>query len=668
MLDLIREEQLHPGDKLPAERDLAAAMHVSRPVLREALRALAIMNVVDIRQGAGTYITSLEPQALVSHLDFVFSKDAVALAQVIETRRIVEVGNVRLAAARITPDELADPGRARRGPADRARGRGPVREPRHRRPRRGRGRGGQLPARAVHADHQHARPRSAASAPAPPGRPASARSRDIVAIVDALRAHDADAAALAMEAHLDHVEAALALAPRAATAPTKPAPDGDAVNVHGTHHMTAPRAAVFDAIRDPRVLLAVIPGCQAVEEVAPDEYEGRITLRLPGAVGQLPHARPPRRRRGAASAPGSTARSTARWARSRVRAAFTLAEDAAPADRHDDHLARHRHDPGPARPPGRPLRGTSRRIARRAGPPRPRRTSHHDHGGSRVTVSTYFQPTSVPEALALLGEHGPDLLVIAGGTVAMPLINEGISLPRLVMGLRRAGLDGIERTGDTLRIGAMTTLTALAEQSDAPLLRHGRPQDRELGRSATWRRSAATCSRPRPAGTSRRRCSRSTRRSRPPGRRARARSRWRRSGPGSWAPRSRTTSSSPRSRSRSTARRSDAFLKFGRKEANTPAVVTVAAHVTLDGGTVARRRIALGAVGPHPLRATSAEAALVGRAADDGRRSRGAAAAAVDDAEPFTDAVATDWYRRRMVGVIVERALTGLAAQAGRDA
>ena len=59
-----------------------------------------------------------------------------------------------------------------------------------------------------------------------------------------------------------------------------------------------------------------------------------------------------------------------------------------------------------------------------------------------MTVSTYFQPTSVPEALALLGEHGPDLLVIAGGTIAMQGINDGTSLPRLVMGLRRAGIDG----------------------------------------------------------------------------------------------------------------------------------------------------------------------------------------------------------------------------------
>ena len=106
LLDLIRAERLRPGDKLPAERNLAAAMQVSRPVLREALRALAIMKVVDIRQGAGTYITALEPQQLVSHLDFVISKDPVALSQVIETRRVVETGNVRLAAARITPAQL----------------------------------------------------------------------------------------------------------------------------------------------------------------------------------------------------------------------------------------------------------------------------------------------------------------------------------------------------------------------------------------------------------------------------------------------------------------------------------------------------------------------------------------------------------------------------------
>ena len=108
LLKQIREQELRPGDKLPAERSLAQMMDVSRPVLREALRALALMRVVDIRQGDGTYITSLEPKQLVSHLDFVFPKDSVALVQLLEARRVVEAGNVRLAARRVTERELAE--------------------------------------------------------------------------------------------------------------------------------------------------------------------------------------------------------------------------------------------------------------------------------------------------------------------------------------------------------------------------------------------------------------------------------------------------------------------------------------------------------------------------------------------------------------------------------
>jgi carbon monoxide dehydrogenase subunit G len=57
------------------------------------------------------------------------------------------------------------------------------------------------------------------------------------------------------------------------------------VRIQGSHRFTAPPEAVFAAVRDPAVLLAVIPGCEQVAEVAPDEYEGRILLRLPGAIG-----------------------------------------------------------------------------------------------------------------------------------------------------------------------------------------------------------------------------------------------------------------------------------------------------------------------------------------------------------------------------------------------
>jgi GntR family transcriptional repressor for pyruvate dehydrogenase complex len=106
LLNLIRDQELRPGDRLPAERELARRLGVSRPVLREALRALALMKVVDIRQGTGTYVTSLEPRQLISHLDFAFSSDTVALAKVFEARRVVESGNVRFAAQRLSDSDL----------------------------------------------------------------------------------------------------------------------------------------------------------------------------------------------------------------------------------------------------------------------------------------------------------------------------------------------------------------------------------------------------------------------------------------------------------------------------------------------------------------------------------------------------------------------------------
>lgn len=108
LLALIRARELRPGDKLPPERELAATMQVSRPSLREALRALAIMNVIEIRQGDGTYVTSLEPKLLMAHLDFVFTLTDAAFLELFEARRILEPGLVAMAAERITDAQVAE--------------------------------------------------------------------------------------------------------------------------------------------------------------------------------------------------------------------------------------------------------------------------------------------------------------------------------------------------------------------------------------------------------------------------------------------------------------------------------------------------------------------------------------------------------------------------------
>src|SRR5690349_15691572 len=107
LLLLIREKKLCPGDKLPPERELAVMMGVSRPSLREALRSLSIMHVVELRHGSGTYVTSLEPEILVEHLDFVFALDDSTYLQLFETRKILEPGICSLAAQRISDEELA---------------------------------------------------------------------------------------------------------------------------------------------------------------------------------------------------------------------------------------------------------------------------------------------------------------------------------------------------------------------------------------------------------------------------------------------------------------------------------------------------------------------------------------------------------------------------------
>ena len=108
LLSLLKEKHLRPGDKLPPERELAAMMQVSRPSLREALQALSIMNVLEIRQGSGTYVTSLESGLLSEQLSFVFSLDDSTFLELFEARKILETGIIGLAVSRITDDDIVE--------------------------------------------------------------------------------------------------------------------------------------------------------------------------------------------------------------------------------------------------------------------------------------------------------------------------------------------------------------------------------------------------------------------------------------------------------------------------------------------------------------------------------------------------------------------------------
>jgi GntR family transcriptional repressor for pyruvate dehydrogenase complex len=107
LLELIRSGNLRAGDKLPTENELGAAMHVSRPVIREALRSLSIMGVVESRQGGRCYVTDLKPARLLAPVQMVIAVDETNVEALFEARVVVEGELIRLGAARVSDADLA---------------------------------------------------------------------------------------------------------------------------------------------------------------------------------------------------------------------------------------------------------------------------------------------------------------------------------------------------------------------------------------------------------------------------------------------------------------------------------------------------------------------------------------------------------------------------------
>lgn len=107
LIDLIRERRLRSGDRLPPERELAISMGVSRSSLREALRALSMIGVVDMRHGNGTYLSSLEPASLMRPVGLVLSLSESGMDELFEARKLVEPGLAALAARRVDDATLA---------------------------------------------------------------------------------------------------------------------------------------------------------------------------------------------------------------------------------------------------------------------------------------------------------------------------------------------------------------------------------------------------------------------------------------------------------------------------------------------------------------------------------------------------------------------------------
>lgn len=104
--ELIAKRIFVPGHRLPPERDLAEALAVSRPTLRQALRALQIMGVIRARQGSGSYLADSASDIMRVPLEFALALKNVAKTDLFETRCTLEVKLASLAAERRTDKDL----------------------------------------------------------------------------------------------------------------------------------------------------------------------------------------------------------------------------------------------------------------------------------------------------------------------------------------------------------------------------------------------------------------------------------------------------------------------------------------------------------------------------------------------------------------------------------
>lgn len=90
--ELIARGNLKPGEKLPSENELTGALQVSRPVVREALRGLAMMGLVEARKGGGCYVTDLSAKRLMEPLSMLFMLNDYSLDSLFDARELIDAG------------------------------------------------------------------------------------------------------------------------------------------------------------------------------------------------------------------------------------------------------------------------------------------------------------------------------------------------------------------------------------------------------------------------------------------------------------------------------------------------------------------------------------------------------------------------------------------------
>jgi GntR family transcriptional regulator, transcriptional repressor for pyruvate dehydrogenase complex len=105
---MISADDLKSGDKIPSERELSERLNVGRSSVREALRALELLGLIETRRGEGTFIRDFRGNQLVQLLGTFILQDDKAKLDVIETKNLIEMDFLRLVLKRADEKQLTE--------------------------------------------------------------------------------------------------------------------------------------------------------------------------------------------------------------------------------------------------------------------------------------------------------------------------------------------------------------------------------------------------------------------------------------------------------------------------------------------------------------------------------------------------------------------------------
>jgi GntR family transcriptional regulator, transcriptional repressor for pyruvate dehydrogenase complex len=101
-------KKLRPGDKLPSERELAETLAVSRSSIRDAIRSLELMGMVEPRQGAGTIVLEITPHSVANPLINALKRKEEVMGELLDFRRIIEPPLAARAATHASNEDITE--------------------------------------------------------------------------------------------------------------------------------------------------------------------------------------------------------------------------------------------------------------------------------------------------------------------------------------------------------------------------------------------------------------------------------------------------------------------------------------------------------------------------------------------------------------------------------